>query len=121
MSQKLQESIQEIFVFFTPSTIDQCFEFLQKRIRKIHKVATLQIQGDELPNLHSESHIFNQNLINVFPTINLVLKQSDVKTEKEVESELELDLNMEQKLKQFTKNQKKNKIHKSCIIDKKVS
>lgn len=122
---KTGKSIHEIFVFATPKMISVYFDFLKNKVRKVVGITSLLVMGDDVPNLASESHMFDSNLAPIYPKVKERKKDEAVKiiepNSQPALNDSELKLGMGLKLKSFGKNQKKNQSSKSCIIDKKVS
>lgn len=119
MKMKMGKEIHDIFIFYTPQLMDIYFDYLKNKIQKVEGVTTLLVQGAELPNVHSESHLLDNSLIKVFPNI----KEVDTLVDENNEElkEVKVDLAKQMKIKKFNKSTKANQFKKSCIINRKAS
>jgi len=122
------KDIHEIFLFYTPQTMDVYFTYLKNKIQKAVGVNTLLVRGVDLPNLYSESHMMDQTLFKIIPPVKEELNYTleAVKKNKLVESKQEntqgeVDLAKQNKIKFFSKNVKTKQSNKACIINKKAS
>lgn len=123
---KLGKGIHEIFVFYTPKLMDIYFQYLKNKFKKAVGVTTLLVQGSDLPNIHSESHMSDSSLMKIHPDIKLIQKQdaklaSEENQDENLKKAKVVDLDKQSKIKSFSKSQKVKQTQKSCIINRKAS
>lgn len=105
--------------------MDVYFEYLKNKIKKAVGVTTLLVNGSELANIHSESHMQDPTLLKVHPNVKDLSSSKnnvgDIKTEESVVLAQVIDLDKQSKIKNFSKLLKTKQSNKACILNKKAS
>ncbi len=120
------KDIHDIFLFYTPQLMDIYFAYLKNKIQKAVGITTLLVRGEDLANVHSESHMLDEKLFKLHPHVSeevLSKGNDELNDQSEIRNEMEktIDLSKQSKIKHFSKNAKSKHLNKSCIINKKAS